>query len=177
MPRHRYQVRIQLNDAGAVFPVGHRIRVAISTSYWPMIWPSPERATVTVFGGILELPVRAAAAADALLPVLPGPETATPEPTTELGQGAVRIDRFGLELAAESSFDAHIDEDDPLSAVVEMRQSQTISRGEWRTRIETQTRTSCTRDTFLLRASMQAFEGDVEVCAREWDCRVPRRLA
>ena len=177
VPGRRYQVRIQLNDAGVVFPAGHRIRVAISTSYWPMIWPTPEKATVTVLGGILELPVRAAAAADALLPVLPGPETATPEPTTELGQGAVRIDRFGLELAAESSFDAHIDEDDPLSAVVEMRQSQTISRGEWRTRIETQTRTSCTRDTFLLRASMQAFEGDVEVCAREWDCRVPRRLA
>ena len=34
-------VRIQLNDAGAVFPAGHRIRVALSTTYWPMIWPSP----------------------------------------------------------------------------------------------------------------------------------------
>src|SRR4029077_13273601 len=38
----RYQVRIQLNDAGAVFPPGHRIRLALSTSYWPMIWPAPE---------------------------------------------------------------------------------------------------------------------------------------
>ena len=60
VPGHPYRVRIQLNDAGAVFPAGHRIRVALSTTYWPMIWPSPEKATVTVFGGTLDLPVRSA---------------------------------------------------------------------------------------------------------------------
>ena len=104
VPGHRYRVRIQLNDAGAVFPAGHRIRVALSTTYWPMIWPAPENATVTVFGGSLELPVRAPAAADALLPPLPGPETAPPEPTTDVRPGVVRIDRLGLELATDGSF-------------------------------------------------------------------------
>ncbi len=24
------------------YPTGHRLRVAVSTAYWPMIWPSPE---------------------------------------------------------------------------------------------------------------------------------------
>ena len=28
---------------GAVFPAGHRIRLALSTTYWPMIWPAPRR--------------------------------------------------------------------------------------------------------------------------------------
>jgi uncharacterized protein len=93
VPGRRYRLRIQMNDAGAAFPVGHRIRVAISTAYWPMIWPAPEKATVTVFGAMLELPVRAPNAADAHLRRLPGPETAAPEPTTELGRGLVRIDR------------------------------------------------------------------------------------
>ena len=60
LPRHCYRVRIELNDAGSVIPAGHRIRLALSTSYWPMIWPAPERATVTVFAGI-----RRAAAAGA----------------------------------------------------------------------------------------------------------------
>jgi putative CocE/NonD family hydrolase len=177
MPGRRYQVRIQLNDAGAVFADGHRIRVAISTTYWPMIWPPPEEATVTVFDGRLELPVRAPSASDARLPLLPGPETAAPEPVTELRQGVVRIDRLGLELGADSSFDTHIGEDDPLSAVVDMRQSQTISRGAWRIRIETQTRMSCTHDAFLLRASMRAYEDDIEICHREWDRSVARCLA
>jgi hypothetical protein len=176
VPGHRYQVRIQLNDAGAVFAVGHRIRVTISTSYWPMIWPPPETATVTVLGGVVELPVRAPGVADALLPALPGPESAAPEPVTEMGRGVVRIDRLGLELGGESSFQAHIDEDDPLSAVVEMRQVQTVARGAWRVGIETQLRWSCSRDAFLLRASMRAWEGDVEVCRREWDRSVPRCL-
>jgi hypothetical protein len=175
-PGKRYQVRIRLNDAGATLPAGHRIRVAISTAYWPMIWPPPEKATVTVFGGQLELPVRAAPAADAALPALPPPETADPEAITVLRPGVVRIDRSGIELGGEGSFEAHIDPDDPLSAVAEMQQSQTISRGDWRIRIETAMRMSCTRDAFLLRATMRAMEGDAEVCRREWDSSVPRRL-
>jgi uncharacterized protein len=176
-PGQRYQVRLQLNDAGAVFPAGHRIRVAISTAYWPMIWPPPEKATLTVFGGALELPVRASTTADTGLPPLEGPETAAPEPITELGQGVVRIDRLGIELGTQSSFDAHISDDDPLSAVVEMNQVQTVARGAWRIRIETHTRTSCTQDAFLVAASMRAYEDDVEVCHREWDRRIARRLA
>jgi len=42
----RYRVRVQLNDAGLTFPAGHKVRLALSTAYWPMIWPSPEKATL-----------------------------------------------------------------------------------------------------------------------------------
>ena len=174
VPGVRYRVRIQLNDAGSVFPAGHSIRIALSTSYWPMIWPSPEHATVTVFGGMLDLPLRQPAAADALLPSLPPPETAAPEPTTEPRPGVVRIDRIGLELGGEASFKSHIEADNPLSAVLEMRQTQTVSRFPWRTRIDTETRLSCTRDTFTLRATMRAWVGDDEVCHRTWDSEIPR---
>ena len=175
IPGQRYRVLIRLNDAGAAFPAGHRVRLAVSTSYWPMIWPATEQATVTIFGGTLELPVRAPSAADAQLPPLPASESAAPEPTTEVREGDIRINRLGLELGTESAFTSHIDEDDPLSAVVEMRQSQTIARGAWRVRIETQMQMSCSRDAFLLRAQMRAYEGDVEVCHRAWDDSVPRR--
>lgn len=174
-PGHRYRVRMKLNDAGAVLPAGHRIRLAFSTTYWPMIWPPPENATVTVFGGSLELPVRDPAAADAVLPALPGPESAPPEPTTNVCPGVVRIDRLGLELGSEFNFASHIDEHDPLSAFVETRQSQTVSRGAWRTSVATQMRLSCTRDAFLLRATMRACEGDEEICSRAWESSVPRR--
>jgi uncharacterized protein len=33
------QVVLKLNDCGHVFTAGHRIRIAISTAYWPLIWP------------------------------------------------------------------------------------------------------------------------------------------
>ncbi|HSH42863.1 MAG TPA: CocE/NonD family hydrolase, partial [Arenicellales bacterium] len=41
-PGRRYTVRVQLNDIAQKFPRGHRIRVGISTSYWPLAWPSPQ---------------------------------------------------------------------------------------------------------------------------------------
>jgi uncharacterized protein len=171
----RYQVRMQLNDAGAVFPVGHRVRLALSTNYWPMIWPSPEKATLTIFGGSLELPVRLPHTIDAV-PSLPEPETAPPERPTVLRRGVVYIDRIGLELGSKATSRFHVKDDDPLSAVVELSRTETISRGAWQVRIETATRLSCTPDAFLLRATLRAREGGDEIFHREWNHSVPRDL-
>jgi len=176
VPGERYQIRIQLNDAGVVFPAGHRIRLALSTTYWPMIWPAPEVATLTIFGGTLDLPVRPTQAADAALPPLPGPETATPERPTVIRPGLVRIDRLGFELGTEGKFAFDITDDDPLSATAEMQRTETIQRDAWQVRIETRMRLSCTRDAFLLQASLRAWEGTSEVCHREWDRSIPRDL-
>jgi uncharacterized protein len=176
VPGQRYKVRVQLNDTGSVFPAGHRIRLALSTAYWPMIWPSPEKATLTVFDGALDLPVRSSRVADVLEP-MPYPETAAPEQPTVIGPGIVRIDRIGLELGTEGTFAFDLKDDDPLSATAEMRRTQTIARGDWQVRIETRMRLSCTRDMFLLRASLRAWEGAGEVCHREWDRTIPRDLS
>jgi predicted acyl esterase len=173
----RTRVRIQLNDAGSVFPAGHRVRLALSTTYWPMIWPSPEKATLLILGGTLDLPVRPPQATDALLSPLPGPETASPEKPTIIRQGDMRverIDRIGLELGTEYKSRFHVEEDDPLSAVAELQRTQTMSRDVWQIRVQTQMRLSCTRNAFLLQGSLRAWEGANEVCHREWDRSIPR---
>jgi hypothetical protein len=168
-------VRIQLNDAGAVVPVGHKLRIALSTTYWPMVWPSPARTTLTIFGGTLDLPVRLPHTID-VVPSLPDPETAPPERPTILRPGVVYIDRIGLELGSEATSMFHVKDDDPLSAVVELSRTETISRGAWQVRIETTTRLSCTRDTFQLCATLRAHEGGDEIVHREWNHSVPRDL-
>jgi uncharacterized protein len=173
----RYRLRIQLNDAAAVFPAGHRVRLALSTAYWPMIWPSPEQATLLISSGTLDLPVRPSQAMDALVSPLPGPESAPPEKPTILHRGDARIeriDRIGLELGTESKSVYHVEDDNPLSAVAELRRTQTMSRDAWQIRIETRMRLSCTRDHFLLQGSLRAWEGANEVCHREWDRSIPR---
>ena len=175
-PGRRYTVRVQLNDAGSVFPVGHRIRVALSTAYWPMVWPAPETAAVTVFAGTLALPTRLPQAADTSPWSPPEPRTSPPEPTTEPSPGVTRIEKIGLDMGDESDFRRGIEGDDPLSAFVESRRTQTLARGAWRTRIETSLRLSCARETFRVRASLRAWEGDDEVRHREWDRTVPRDL-
>src|SRR5262249_50532231 len=173
----RYRVRIQLNDAASVFPAGHRVRLALSTAYWPMIWPSPEKATLQIFAGTLDLPLRPPQAADARLSPLPGPESAPPEAPTVIRRGDMRIeriDRIGLELGTAGKTRYHVEEDDPLSAVAELRRTQTMSRDAWQVRIETQMRLSCTRNAFLLQGGLRAWEGPNEVCRREWDRSIPR---
>jgi len=171
----RYQVSIRLNDAGAVIPVGHKIRLALSTSYWPTIWPGPMKASLMIMGGSLELPILPPDTIDAV-PQFQNPETAVPERTVALGPGLVYIDRLGLELGTRTESTFHVEDDDPVSAVVELSRTETISRGTWRIRIETLTRLSCTKDAFLLRAAVRAWEGANEVCAREWDRSIARDL-
>jgi putative CocE/NonD family hydrolase len=176
VPGQRYTIRVQLNDAGSVIPAGHKIRVALSTTYWPMTWPALDKPTVTVFGGTADLPERLPNVADTMLAPLPDARTAQPEQPTVLGPGLARIDRIGLTMGSERDFRWDMDGEDPLSAVAYSRQTQTMEREAWRTRIETRMRMSCTNDDFLLHAALRAWEGEDEVCKREWDYTIPRDL-
>jgi hypothetical protein len=173
----RYRVRIQLNDAGSVFPPGHKVRLAISTTYWPMIWPSPETATVQIFAGTLDLPQRSPRVTDASLSPFPEPETAPPEKPTIIHRDGVRvehIERIGLDLGTQYKSEYHVEENDPLSAVAELSNTQTVSRTEWQVRIETQLRLSCTGNAFVLQGSLRAWEGANEMCRREWNRTIAR---
>ncbi len=172
----RYRVSIPLNHAGAAFPTNHRVRIALSTTYWPLMWPSPERATVTIYRGSLALPVRPSKPADALLRTLPEPETAVPEPVTITDTGAVRFDRIDLDVSSAGNSRHDVERDDPLSAIVETRRAETLSRGDWKVRIETTLRLSCSRDSFVVHAGLRAWHGENGICDRSWDRVIARDL-
>ena len=50
-PGRRYTVRVLLDAAAQRVPRGARLRVAISSSYWPMVLPSPEPVNLTIHTG------------------------------------------------------------------------------------------------------------------------------
>jgi hypothetical protein len=201
-PGRRYKVRVQLNDIGYAFPPGHRVRVAVSSTYWPITWPTRERVAVTLFGGAssILLPVRAPKPADEALAPLPPVQSAPPEKRTVLRAGRterrierdiatgetihrlvddagdVRIDAHRLEVGSVKLTEYRIKDDDPLTAVAEARWSQRVGRGAWRTRTETWTRMTATPDAFLLHATLDAYEGETRVWSQNWDCAVPRDL-
>ncbi|MGH7856704.1 MAG: CocE/NonD family hydrolase C-terminal non-catalytic domain-containing protein, partial [Candidatus Binatia bacterium] len=89
-PGRRYTVRVRLNDAAHAFPAGHRVRVAVSTSYWPLVWPSPEPVLLSLFTGTsrLDLPLREPRAGDESLRSFDGPEAAPPTEHTALRPAA-----------------------------------------------------------------------------------------
>ena len=78
VPGSPVDVVVRLNDIAHSFPAGHRIRIALSNAYWPLVWPSPEKTTLTLHTGAseLRLPVRPPHSGDADLPPFQEPDQA-----------------------------------------------------------------------------------------------------
>lgn len=80
-PGKVYPLDIEMHLTSWVFPEGHRIRVAISNSLWPMILPTPYAMTTSLeLGG--------AEGSRVVLPIVPthgaaAPEFSPPEPSEE----------------------------------------------------------------------------------------------
>src|SRR6185436_6556607 len=61
-PGRSYEVRVPMRAAGYRFPAGHRVQLTVASSHWPVIWPSPGAAELSIrFGreapSRLELPL------------------------------------------------------------------------------------------------------------------------
>ncbi|WP_106247010.1 CocE/NonD family hydrolase [Allonocardiopsis opalescens] len=201
VPGRRYHTTVQLNGVAQVFPPGHRIRLSLSTSYWPLAWPPPEPVLLTVHteGSALTLPVRPAAGAeeDGGRP-FEEPEGAPPIGTTQLSppeeswtvrrdlvsynstleivkdRGRVRFDGIGLEARRRAYERYDSVADDFTSARGESAWTMAFSRGDWEVRTETRTVLSCTAGEFRLHATLDGYEGGRRVFSREWNESLPR---
>jgi len=83
VPGKIYSLALDLHVTSWVFPAGHRIRLSISNSLWPMIWPTPYPMTTTLFlggarGSQIDLPVVPLAAP--AVPHFPPPAPPPPPP-------------------------------------------------------------------------------------------------
>ena len=202
-PGKRYRVSIPLKHIAQQFAAGHAIRLALSTSYWPLAWPAPNPVRLTILPGRcrLVLPVRAPRPAEeATLPAFGEPEGASPmaktllQPTQESWQvirdlandrttlevindeGRYRIDDIDLEISARVTerYQYSYGSYDSLSGWTEWQRS--FKRGEWEVRTLTRTLMTSDADNFRLRATLDAWEGDTRIFARTWDETIPRDL-
>ena len=164
VPGERYRVRVALKALAQALPPGHRLRLALSTSYWPLAWPAPEPVTLTVFPGssTLVLPVRPDPGAAELPVPAPGePEAAQPIATTPFvpgrqrwavtrdlvdytsalevvkDLGVVRVDAIDLELTRRSDERYSWVADDVGSVRGEVAWTMGFARDDWA--VETRT--------------------------------------
>jgi hypothetical protein len=200
-PGKVYTLRVQLDDVACHVPKGHRLRVSISTSYWPLIWPAPEPVTLTVHTGksFVDLPVRTArrnekapefAPAEAAPPVTLIPLTPPwhqREVTTDQATGETRmtiVDDFGRTTIAEHGLTTwscgrenySILPHDPLSARQECHWSEEASRGDWKVRTETYSSMTASKTHWHVTGRLEAYEGDALILTRKWDQKVLRKL-
>jgi putative CocE/NonD family hydrolase len=125
-PGEVYDVTLRFKDAAHAFLPGHRVRLALSTAYWPIAWPHPWLFTLTVQtqGSRLELPVRPPRAEDTHLPPFEEPEGAPELETTELHPSAT-VKSFSSSASGESlyrvSTDVNEDDGPALTRIEETR--------------------------------------------------------
>ncbi len=200
-PGKVYTVRIQLDDVAYRVPKGHRLRVSLSTSYWPLIWPAPQPVTLTVHSGAshIDLPVRAKKRGEKT-PQFAPPEAAAPVRLKTVdapwNKREVRIDQATGErrMLIEDDFGRSTDlehglttwgrgresysilPEDPLSARQECHWSMETSRGNWVTRTETYSSMRATATHFHITGRLEAYEGKKQILVRHWDEKVKRRL-
>jgi predicted acyl esterase len=195
-------VELSLKSVAYAVPAGHRIRLAISTSYWPWLWPSPTPVTlhVTTAGASrLRLPVRPPRTTDGELRSFEPPVSPPPLPLVRLRDrapqqlvihdeiartaqlemrrnfaGAYRLPS-GLEYDDDDPVVFTIREDDPLSARVECERRIELRRGDWRTRIEVYAQMSADATDYLVSSTVHAYEGNQRVHSRTSTRTIPRR--
>ena len=202
VPGRRTRVRLRLNDLGQAVSAGHRLRLTVSAAYWPMVWPSPEPVTLTLFAGAgaeLLLPERKPRAADRRLAPFLSPEQAPDAGAVEVTASGRRIEvvrematgretsiynrhrgalRFphGVETAASGSDRFEILPDDPVSAVNESAWTTRQEKGRWKLRVETRTRLTSDRKFLHLDAEMAAFSSGKKISHRRWKARIARKF-
>jgi putative CocE/NonD family hydrolase len=82
VPGQPVDVVVELDDITHAFPAGHRIGLSLSSLYWPIAWPSPKLATLTIDLAATHfvLPVRPPKPEDATLRLFDPPEMAPDSP-------------------------------------------------------------------------------------------------
>ena len=200
-PGRIYRARIALNECAHRLRAGHRLRLAVSTSYWPVVWPAPVAAAVTLHLAQcrLVLPERRVAGEEiepaapcdpADFPVQAAETLRAPANRTERridpdgthvletfdDFGASRDLEHGLETGSHVAQHYSIHPDDPLSARHEARWRYELRRGDWSVRIDSRSVMTSDADSFHLARVVTAREGDTIVVARRWEEDVPRGL-
>lgn len=181
------------------FRKGHRIRLSIARSYWPLVWPSPVDGDVQIDSGALLLPVFSGEPGDlqqALPPALDLPRHKTfrvlespplrrfeakeingelvggwHQPFTELHYNETGTN-FGFQTRAEY----RIRPDNPTSASASFTHEARYGRPDGVADIRCELIARCDATTFFLQATLTATWDGEQVAERRWEASIPRRF-
>lgn len=202
-PGRRYRATIPLNGVAQAFPPGHRVRLSLSTSYWPLAWPPPKPALLSVHehSSTLTLPVRPLDEPDDVPPSPFGePEGTPPLATSQLtspeegwevrrdlvgyhseldivkDRGTVRFEEIGLDAGRRAHERYRAVADDFTSVSGASTWTMRFQRDDWDVRVVTHTELRCDETDFFVDATLDGYEGGHRVFSRTWNEKVRRDL-
>ena len=184
-------VSFSLDQIAYRVPKGHKVRVALSTNYWPLLWPSPETAVLTVTSGTLDLPLRASGITDDDERSFAAAESGTRlelESLREASNSRRIIEDMNTGLVTLEILDdfgknrdkTHglvsgsvgrewwiIHPDDPLSAHGKTHWTTETAREGWSIRTETFAEMTSDKENYFLTAKLEAYENDQLVFGKD----------
>jgi predicted acyl esterase len=201
-PGRSYDAQVQLFFMAKRVRRGCRLRVAISENFWPLLWPSPRAATLTVSTGAswIELPVRHGPAEEERFPIPPlsvtegdghPPTPAGPLSVVDLGPDAqgnisrkkswtvvpMDVPDVGTRITAgwtRAELSASVR--DPSACRWTGCYRFQVDRGSWQVAVSGEFELTASDTTFFLNESIEGREGGALVFERRWSHKIRRDL-
>lgn len=198
----KVKAHLKLDCAAHQFPAGHRIRLSLATTFWPMFWPMPEEAELA-----LDLHT-----ARFSLPAYSGPTCAGPEAQPEsapltpcatlteghvdrsvsydiltdtwtcitngvggvFGEGIYRFDEIDVTVEHNLKRELLLTNGDPLSAQYNLYQKMRMGREGWWTDTDIFVSMRGDKENFYVTAEMKSKENGEQIFEKKWNEKIPR---
>jgi hypothetical protein len=201
VPGQSFDIDLVLNDIGYEVPAGHRLRLAVSSAYWPLAVGAPSIPEMELQAASLHIPVRDGGAETGAPDLgtarrpeykqsheLVKPQRGRLSVTRDLAReetvvevvrnlGAVRLEDVDLTLRALGSETYSMPWRDPAQAVSAARRLAGFERDNWSARVETTSRLTFAGDAYRFEATIEAFDNGEKIFERKWDETTPRPKA
>jgi len=198
-PGMRYRVKVPMNYVARRFPAGHRIRLSVSTVYWPLAWTPPESVRLKIWTGSSQLMIPCRPTHDNESTVAfdepvcaSGPRLTSLQPAehrwlvkqdlarkhTELevidDRGVFRLEDIDLTVGAHAieRYSALAGDFSSVRGTTEW--IRTLSRGDWSIKTRTRTTLSADKKNFYISAELDAWEGKSRVRCLSWNETIAR---
>lgn len=201
-PGKKYTVKIPLNVIGQHIPEGHWLRVSLSSSYWPLAWPSPESARLTIYPHecSVQLPLRQqnrerdeaitfdeAEGAAPLATEMKAPPYGNWCVIRDLGadtamlevikdDGVTYLPHADLTVGSKAQEWYRYARDEYHSLEAETLWERSFRRDGWDVSTRTRTVLTSTASHFVLHAELDAYEGNTRVRSLNWSREIARAL-
>ncbi|MDN3718255.1 CocE/NonD family hydrolase [Roseibium salinum] len=201
-PGRFYRVRVPLCYIAQRVPRGHRVRLSISTVYWPLAWTPPEPVKLTIRtekklthpacsragrgrGRHRVRRTGAGARSDAVGHRGSDPRMADPpgsrQPVDRAeGDGRSRhlpAERYRPDGGGACGIEKYgVATGDFTSSTGETEWVRTLSREDWHIETRTRTRLTSDRENFYVTAELDAYEDGARIRCLSWNETIPRDL-
>jgi len=200
-PSTQRTVEVQLPNTAYRFGKGHRIRLTFSGSYWPLIWPAPQLAPMTLHPKQtrLSLPCRQTDSPESAVVFHTDPESEAPSPKAriegapldrwsrhDIVTGTIRtgwhqpltriaFSEIGLEFAFETKAEFQITPDEPNSASGQFQHQLLFTRPDSIIEVVGTARLQSSVSDYHVFGRLEVRENDTLVFEREWQPVISRK--